>query len=221
LVTENTQRRRDAARTRAGILEAAVAEFALRGPTGTRVEEVASRAGVNKSLIYQYFGSKQELYTEVLTTVLARVTERATEFTRAFVEGASGGELKTYLRAFLDNHLRLLEAVPEYPRLMAWENLQGGATLARVPVKNTYDAFLSRVAGLLQPLRAEGQIAARFDFARTAQVVMAVTHFYVVSKGTQAHLFRMDLDDPATREGWIDHCAHMLSGLFLPEMPDS
>ena len=82
MVRQNTGRKRDAVRTKGSILQAAIAEFALRGPAGTRVDEIAARAGVNKSLIYQYFGSKQELYAEALNAVLEDIEDLAAAFPR-------------------------------------------------------------------------------------------------------------------------------------------
>jgi len=44
------------------ILSAARAEFGEHGYAGARVTRVAARAGLNKQLIYYYFGSKSGLY---------------------------------------------------------------------------------------------------------------------------------------------------------------
>ena len=46
---------RDPERTRAAILGAAQREFAARGLSGARVDEIARRAGANKRMIYHYF----------------------------------------------------------------------------------------------------------------------------------------------------------------------
>ena len=59
-------RRRDADRTRAQLLEAASEIFAAKGLSGARVQEIATRAGVDKQLISYYFGGKDGLYAEVL-----------------------------------------------------------------------------------------------------------------------------------------------------------
>lgn len=48
------------------ITEAAFATFAEKGYAGTRVEEVAKRAGVSKGLLYLYFKTKEELFKAVV-----------------------------------------------------------------------------------------------------------------------------------------------------------
>ena len=53
-------------RTQARILEAATEEFAAYGIAGARVDRIARAAAANKSLIYDYFGSKEQLFQSVL-----------------------------------------------------------------------------------------------------------------------------------------------------------
>ena len=48
------------------ITEAALAAFTENGYSGTRVEEVAKRAGVSKGLLYLYFKTKEELFKSVV-----------------------------------------------------------------------------------------------------------------------------------------------------------
>ncbi|NJN51187.1 MAG: TetR/AcrR family transcriptional regulator [Gammaproteobacteria bacterium] len=52
---------RDPEATRARIFDAALVEFAAAGPAGARVDAIAAAAGVNKRMLYHYFGSKEGL----------------------------------------------------------------------------------------------------------------------------------------------------------------
>jgi len=49
------------------ILRAARSEFAERGFAGARVDRIARASGLNKQLIYYYFGSKQALHAAATT----------------------------------------------------------------------------------------------------------------------------------------------------------
>ena len=40
--------------------------FALRGLDGTTIEEIAAAAGVSKPVIYEHFGSKDEILLELV-----------------------------------------------------------------------------------------------------------------------------------------------------------
>lgn len=54
------------AATRARLVEASKREFAARGLNGARFDEISLAAGHAKGTIYNYFGSKEELFFTVL-----------------------------------------------------------------------------------------------------------------------------------------------------------
>ncbi|GAB3538208.1 TetR/AcrR family transcriptional regulator [Arthrobacter tecti] len=51
---------------RAQLIDVARGLFALRGLDGTTIEEIAQAAGVSKPVVYEHFGSKEALYTQVV-----------------------------------------------------------------------------------------------------------------------------------------------------------
>ncbi|MGB8212517.1 MAG: TetR/AcrR family transcriptional regulator [Anaerolineales bacterium] len=59
--------------TKARILSAALEEFAAKGLAGTRVDEIARVAGVNKAMIYYYFASKEDLFNELFRTEMEQL----------------------------------------------------------------------------------------------------------------------------------------------------
>lgn len=59
------------------ILAAAREEFGRHGFAGGRVDRIARRAGVNKQLIFYYFGSKQGLYRSVLEAASSAIGQAA------------------------------------------------------------------------------------------------------------------------------------------------
>ena len=63
-------RQAQAAATRLRITEAAHAEFEARGYEGTRIEDVAARAGVAVPTVYKAFASKRNLLTAAVTTAM-------------------------------------------------------------------------------------------------------------------------------------------------------
>src|SRR5258706_128056 len=58
-----------AARRRRQLLDVALDVFAASGFHQTSMEDVAEAAGVTKPVLYQHFGSKRELYLELLEDV--------------------------------------------------------------------------------------------------------------------------------------------------------
>ncbi|WP_410672882.1 TetR family transcriptional regulator [Amycolatopsis sp. cmx-4-68] len=100
-------RRRDSAATRRALLDAAAELFAERGFDRTTVRDIAKLAGVNQSLLFRYFGSKEALFEAVIarngreqlaTTPPARLLSASLRGMLA-PEGTRNRALETYLRS--------------------------------------------------------------------------------------------------------------------------
>ena len=74
-------RRRDAAATRAAILEAAQSQFAQAGYDRAALRDIAAEAGADVSLIKRYFGGKEGLFTEALKASMP--SDRLPDWNRA------------------------------------------------------------------------------------------------------------------------------------------
>jgi AcrR family transcriptional regulator len=87
-------RKRDAAATRAAILEAAKAQFARQGYDRAALRDIAAEAGADVALIKRYFGGKEALFTEALKASIhadpLHEWDRAT-FAREFATMMAGG----------------------------------------------------------------------------------------------------------------------------------
>ncbi|MFJ4109309.1 TetR/AcrR family transcriptional regulator [Oerskovia enterophila] len=89
-------RRPGATSTRQAVLDAARARFAADGFTATTIRRVASDAGVDASLVMQFFRSKDELFAAVMSVP----TGALSRFSAAF-EGPDRGLGERVVRAFL------------------------------------------------------------------------------------------------------------------------
>ncbi|WP_370646457.1 TetR family transcriptional regulator [Arthrobacter sp. zg-Y238] len=74
-----TRLRMTGVQRRAQLIEVARGLFALRGLDGATIEEIAAAAGVSKPVVYEHFGSKEGLYTEVVDIEFRRLLEVMTE----------------------------------------------------------------------------------------------------------------------------------------------
>ena len=63
------------------LMEVALERFAASGYHGTSMDEIAEAAGVTKPVLYQHFGSKRQLYLELLQEVGAQLNEAITKAT--------------------------------------------------------------------------------------------------------------------------------------------
>ena len=128
------------------ILASARQEFGQRGYAGGRVDRIARQAGVNKQLIFYYFGSKAGLFKVVVESASRDMASSAG------AAGLSGGPLDQ-LRAVLENAFNALAANADLLRatLVASETSHGSrAPLAEQLVRlgEVIRALVSDAQGL-------------------------------------------------------------------------
>jgi AcrR family transcriptional regulator len=135
--------------TRGRILEAAASLFAERGFEGTRVEEIASRACVNKASLYYHVGGKATLYEAILAEWVAQVLQ---EVRRETLPGMSPEERLAAIPRVLQ---RLIQAYPHYPRIMIRE-VAAGARRLTPPVTHLMAQLLELEARIIREGVARG-----------------------------------------------------------------
>ena len=199
------QRRRDAERTRAEIIEVATDEFAHRGYSGARVDEIANRTRTTKRMIYYYFGGKEQLYLAVLERAYAeiRLAERTVDVDHLDPVAA----VRRLAEVTFDHH----EAHPAFIQLVGVENAQHAKHMAQVA--RLVDLNSSAVAVLHRVLdrgRTDGVFRADVDALDVHMMISSFCFFRVANRHTFGALFDRDLLDPARR----DHYRTMLGDLI-------
>lgn len=126
------------------ITRAALAAFAEKGYDGTRVTDVARRAGVSKGLLYLYFRTKEELFKAVVKSVVSpriEAVRRDIETTGLTAEEYLRGPFLDFAREVPRSSARILFRLmiaegPRHPDLTSWywENVvaHGLAALRRL-----------------------------------------------------------------------------------------
>lgn len=94
-----TGRRPGPTSTREQIVAAAAECFAAQGFDATSMRGVAAAAGVDSALVRRFFGSKEQLFTEVATALI--VPERALAAVAAGAPDAAGERLVRYFLSLL------------------------------------------------------------------------------------------------------------------------
>jgi AcrR family transcriptional regulator len=113
----NDERAPASASAREKILEASVEEFSRKGFAATRVDVIAESAGVNKQLIYYYFGSKAQLYDAVV--------DRMVHSFRPAVGPDHEMNFAQYFDAMSEQ--AFTSGLSTWRRLLAWEGIEYGA----------------------------------------------------------------------------------------------
>ncbi len=168
----------DAKSTRKAILSAAETLFSERGFDGTSVDAIASQAGYNKSLLFQYFGDKLGLYSQVLKR---SDHEMGTLMGRTFAPMVSrladervvlqADEFRAFLATMVRSVFDYLLEHPRLIRILTWEMAAGWQTFTQIASQ-----FEPQDRERVQPLfeRAHETGLLRSDFVPTIQFMMLV-----------------------------------------------
>ncbi len=135
-------RTHDAEGARQAILDAAEEVFAEHGFDGARMDAIAKVAGYNKSLIFQYYGDKLNLYGEVIRRAdeqtRATQNEALTSLTRDGLE-LDANQFKVLFGKFVGWYFDYLLEHPRIQRIYLWEMAEGWQTMSKIFTQRDFD----------------------------------------------------------------------------------
>ncbi len=102
--------------TKTKIISAAIQVFAEKGKHGTRMEEIAARASVNKAMLYYYYTSKEILFKEILKTILERITATIVTHTKQIIENTNNP--MEIVEGFIHAHNKAFSQNSEYTKVI-------------------------------------------------------------------------------------------------------
>lgn len=179
---------RDADATRAKVLQAAIAEFAEKGLTGARVDEIAARAGFNKRMLYHYFGSKEELFQAVIETVYTDVWEAEAALD---LDDLPPDEALAGLVAFTWNYYI---AHPEFMTLLNHENLLAARHFRQTEtVGPKARQSLDLVVRILDRGVAAGLFRPGIDPVQLNITISAIGYYYLTNRHTASIVYERDM----------------------------
>ncbi|WP_046866863.1 TetR/AcrR family transcriptional regulator [Microvirga massiliensis] len=185
------QTRRNPEGSRRALLEAAIAEFASKGRAGARVDEIARRAGVNKQLVYHYFGNKDDLFRAALEEVYGQIRTRERALNLAKLPPTKAMErLVTFSFDYLLHH-------PEFIALLSDENRYGAFHLNGSPkVQSMHSPLVELIRESLDRGVREGVFRKDLDPIDLYISIAALSYFFFSNNRTLSAIFSKDLGSP-------------------------
>ena len=101
--------------TETQILNAAKKVFLNKGLDGTRMQEIADEAGINKSLLHYYFRTKEKLFDAVFTDAFQQFIPKVSEVM------ASDISLNKKIQKFVETYINMLIENPHIPMFILHE----------------------------------------------------------------------------------------------------
>jgi AcrR family transcriptional regulator len=173
---------------RRDILAVATVEFADKGYSGARVDEIAARTRTSKRMIYYYFGDKQGLFIAVLEAAYAsiRAIEAKLDLDRLPPVAA--------LRKMAEFTFTYQNAHPEFVRLVIIENIHGGEHLAK---SATIQPLNVSVVHVLRDIYdrgvTEGVFRPGIDIIDIHMTISALSVFNVSNRATFSLIFKREM----------------------------
>lgn len=177
---EKAARPRDPEATKARILSAAAREFASKGIAGARIDEIAEKARTNKRMLYYYFGSKEDLFREVLRRELSARIEHVSQLPGDRVERL----VDRQAHHVLDR---------EHVRLLLWEALERGGSGALDDGER--EASMKAWVASVRADQEAGLLPADVDAAQLVLSELALTLFPAAFPQFSRWITGLDVDD--------------------------
>lgn len=174
------------------ILAVATKEFADKGYSGARVDEIAAKTSTSKRMIYYYFNDKEGLYVAVLEAAYAgiRQIERGLN-----LEGLSPVEALRRLAEFTFDYQN---ANPDFVRLVMVENIHNGVHLAKSQrIRNLNVSIVETLEDVYRRGVADGVFRPGIDAIDLHMTMSALSFFNVANRATFGQIFDRDMTSPA------------------------
>jgi TetR/AcrR family transcriptional regulator len=206
-----TPQRRNPIVTRQKLLAAARREFAACGLAGARVDEIAARAGVNKQLVYHYFGDKDALYLAVLEWVYEEIRDQERKL------NLEGLPPERAIRKLIESSFDHLAAHPDFIVLLNDEN-RGGARHVRG--SRRLEAMHSPLVSMVDTILKQGIRAGTFrrgiNPVHLYISIAGLSYFFFSNTPTLSAIFGTDLSSPAAKRTRRKHVVDLVLGALRP-----
>ena len=178
-------RTNDPARTMAEILEVATTEFADKGLSGARIDEIAAATRTSKRMIYYYFGSKEGLYVAVLEAAYGRM--RQIEADLHLNDLSPEAALRRLVEFTYDHH----QSNEEFIRLVMSENVHRGEYLAQSKeIQKLNGSALQTIQDLYNRGVKKGVFKKNLTPLEIHSAISALTFFNVSNQHTFGLIFK-------------------------------
>lgn len=208
------KRGRNSQRTRAKLLATAESAFVAKGFDGARVDEIAREAQVNKRMIYVFFGSKEQLYVEVLKNAYRRL------FSSGRPDFGPDSDPLTQIEQSVRWYFWFLSDNPSFVRLLGWETLRDGRQAGKVLLE-----LMEEGLGPLQSMIKRGKEQGYFKSDLAVHKIVTICTEMCLGFFSRIKFFEVlwdrDLSDRKNQEEMIEHIVKILKDGIRVDRPHS
>ena len=187
------------------ILAAAETEFADKGLAGARVDAIAEESGVNKQMIYYYYGSKEDLYLAVLERAYAAMRKSESELKLTNIDPLKAiGRLVEFK---FDYYARN----PVIIRLLAAENMQNAKYLKKSSrLREMHISLIDVLQSVLTAGEKQKLIRPGVDPVHLYFSIAALSYFHFANAPTLSTVFGRNLTRPEELKSRSAHAVDLI-----------
>ncbi|RDW14729.1 TetR family transcriptional regulator [Paracoccus thiocyanatus] len=192
---------RDAEQAKSDLLVSAIREFAVNGFANAGIEAIAEGAGLNKRMIYYYFGSKEDLYIAVLERVYTDI--RRSEDTLGLEALSPIEAIRRLVEATWDYFVK----TPELLAIVSLENTHRGAYIQKSEMLKTSTVRLvERLRAILDEGARTGVFRDDIEETQLMHCIAGLGFYYLNNRFTNSVIYNVDMMSPealATRRRYM------------------
>jgi AcrR family transcriptional regulator len=181
---------------RTALLQAAARLFAQQGYQATGVQQITNAAGINKAMLYYYFGHKEGLYNELIDAAVGAV--ECAVATAEQTEDSIASRLMRFLRGYLS----VVTEQPDLARMLFREVMGSGEQSSQRALEHFSD-ILRRLDLIFAGAEEMHELRA-LDPSLLAYSLFGMATMYISSH----FLTGRPLDPPALAEYLVDLFLH-------------
>jgi AcrR family transcriptional regulator len=186
------KRRRSARDSRAALFRAAALEFSERGYDAAGTDRIAARARLNKAMLYYHFGSKRELYLEVVREMVG-AEDKLDRWIAAIVEEAA--------------------ARPWFPPMMLRE-LAAGAPHFDAHTFSQMNAVFEAVRDIITQGQREGLFRDADPLLSHLTIMPPILIFFVRERVMASSSIAKGLAQPRSLDQFVHHMQASVRGML-------
>ncbi|MBH1965091.1 MAG: TetR family transcriptional regulator [Comamonadaceae bacterium] len=190
----------DPASAKNAILAAARQEFSSKGAAGARVNEIADRSGVNKQLIYYYFGNKDGLYAAALEAVYSDIRELEKNL------HLEEEEPEAAMRSLVSFSFDYLALHPEFIGMLNHENAIGAQHVqASKTIQGMNSPLIELIGKALKRGVAQKKFRKEIDPLNLYISIAGMSYFFFSNRATLSSNFGRDLSSKEVEKAYRKH----------------
>lgn len=195
VIEPRKSRKNNPEKTRENILQEAIVEFVQQGLAGARVDAIAERIHTSKRMIYYYFGSKEQLYVEVLEKLYSDI--RSIESSLYLSELAPAEAIRRLVEFTFDHHDRNVDFV----RIVSIENIHNAEYVKQSgAIKTMNTTVLDSLGEILRRGTEQGVFRSGLEPLDVHLLISSFCFYRVSNRHTFGEIFQIDLPDEAIKQ---------------------